>query len=159
MLMLYWSADGTVICVDKAHQVKRSPLNRRTPLQGGAPLQRRTRLRPVSDKRRAIQRQRRELVDRVLTTRPRCEVGDIIRGTDRIHPCHIWATDVHEPLTRARGGSIIDEDNTLSVCLGGGADRSGCWTGWHSLRTAQTHIDQSSLNRRVLRHLQSRATY
>lgn len=116
MLMLYWAADGTVVCVDEANQVKRSPLNRRTPLQSGAPLQRRTRLRPVSDKRRAIQRQRRELVDRVLTTRPRCEVGDIIRGTDRIHPCHIWATDVHEPLTRARGGSIIDEDNTLSVC-------------------------------------------
>jgi hypothetical protein len=30
-------------------------------------------------------------------------------------PSH-WADDLHEPLTRARGGSITDEANTVPMC-------------------------------------------
>ena len=30
--------------------------------------------------------------------------------------CRVQATDVHEILTRARGGSILDPDNCLSLC-------------------------------------------
>jgi hypothetical protein len=67
---------------------------------------RRTPLRVRSKKTAVVYRTRRKLVDRVLRTRPVCEVPWCI------HP----SEDVHEPLTRARGGSILDETNTKAVC-------------------------------------------
>lgn len=39
---------------------------------------------------------------------PMCEVGEA--------GCHGRAVDVHEPLTRARGGSITDPGNMVAVC-------------------------------------------
>ena len=50
---------------------------------------------------------RRVLVAKILTERPRCEFPD----------CGYPSTAVHEPLTRARGGSILDETNVLALCL------------------------------------------
>ena len=86
-------------------------------------------LRRVSKKRASIQGQRRKLVREQLALRPQCEAGEPIQlyyvdhfgrefareklKTDR---CHGRATDIHEPLTRARGGSIIDVHNTIAVC-------------------------------------------
>lgn len=83
------------------------PLERSTPLQGGAPLARRTRLRPVSVKRQQENRERRQMAaERWPDGRPAC----ILPGCGRL------ADDLHEPLTRARGGSITSEDNTVPVC-------------------------------------------
>ncbi len=45
---------------------------------------------------------------KVLTERPACEV--------RVRGCEGRSVDVHEPRTRARGGSHLDESNTLAVC-------------------------------------------
>ena len=36
--------------------------------------------------------------------------------TDNRHRCHYDAVDLHEPLTRARGGSITDVNNSVTVC-------------------------------------------
>jgi hypothetical protein len=66
----------------------------------------RTPLRPRSKKRAALYVQRRRLVAEVLAAHPVCEVPWCI------HP----ATDIHEPLTRARGGSITDPENVKAVC-------------------------------------------
>lgn len=94
------------------------PLERRTPLQGGTPPQRKTPmphggrldraapLRPVSAKRRAENRRRREMIAELWPVRPQCIV----------HWCTRSADDVHEPLTRARGGSITCPDNAVPVC-------------------------------------------
>jgi hypothetical protein len=70
------------------------------------PLSRSSRLRARSKKQAALYVQRRRLVAIVLSDRPVCEVPW----------CHAPSTDVHEPLTRARGGSILDPDNARAVC-------------------------------------------
>lgn len=58
-----------------------------------------------SKKREAEYRQRRILVARLLTEKPWCERCLTKRSTE-----------VHEVLSRARGGSILDEDNCRALC-------------------------------------------
>jgi len=86
-------------------------------------------LRRVSKKRASIQGQRRKFVREQLEARPRCEAGEPIHlyyvdhfgrafawekfKTDR---CYGRSTDIHEPLQRSAGGSILDVENTISVC-------------------------------------------
>jgi len=109
--------------------MKRSPLTRRTPLARGGPLKRRTRLAAMSPKRRREQNERRALVARELARRPTCEAGRSIRSwrltrftpeqADRLDAgwgCLGYAAELHEPLTRARGGSALDPANTIAIC-------------------------------------------
>ncbi len=104
--------------------MKRSPLNRKTPLQRGGPLKRKTPLNPVSKKRQAIQGERRRMVKEELTNRPDCEAGHMIfawrvqQGERGDHGCSGLSSDIHEPLTRGRGGSITDPANTVALCRG-----------------------------------------
>lgn len=70
------------------------------------PLQRTGRLPARSKKRQAIMPERRKMVARLLEATPWCEVPG----------CTQRSVDVHEPLTRARGGSIVDESNAKCVC-------------------------------------------
>ena len=58
-----------------------------------------------SRKREAMYRQRRPLVAALLAERPICERC----GTNP-------SDDVHEVLSRARGGSILSESNCVAVC-------------------------------------------
>jgi hypothetical protein len=87
-------------------------LERRTPLTSTVGLGRSTRLarvtplRPVSAKRRAENRVRRQVVQAVFGDAPRCQRPGCTRLAD----------DVHEPLTRARGGSITDPVNMVPLC-------------------------------------------
>lgn len=71
-----------------------------------APLARRTRLRYRSRKTEALYRSRRRLVAELLAEPTRCQVPG----------CTRLATDPHEPLTRARGGSIFDPANVTLIC-------------------------------------------
>jgi hypothetical protein len=48
--------------------------------------------------------ERRRFVSSYLAVHPRC-----VR-------CDMSADDIHEPLTRARGGPILDDANALPVC-------------------------------------------
>jgi hypothetical protein len=80
------------------------------------PLQRHTPIRRVSPRRRALLGERAALRLRVLLARPVCEAGARLEAALPGHRCERDATDVHEPLTRARGGSIVDEANSLAVC-------------------------------------------
>lgn len=70
------------------------------------PLERRTRLRPRSEKRARLYREARvPLVRELLAARPICE------------RCHAApSSDVHEIQTRARGGSLLDPDNLACLC-------------------------------------------
>jgi hypothetical protein len=101
----------------------------RTTLPRGVPLKRKTPLRSVSPKRRSIQRERREMVRRELSERELCEAGAPIyhyqvgkhgevdvEGRSDFNQCGGLAVDLHEPVTRARGGSILDPKNTVAVC-------------------------------------------
>lgn len=113
--------------------MKRTPLKRGKPLKRGGSLKRKTRLAPMSKKRRAISTQRQRMVRDELARRPRCEAGPMIwlhRSTiHRVDPkaltgrdldtlCVGYSCELHEPLTRARGGSIIDPANTVAICRG-----------------------------------------
>ena len=101
--------------------MKRSPMPLRTKplprhkgprsrpaLTPGKPLGRHARLKPVSDKRRVENRERRAMKERRWPNgeRPRCARPS----------CPRLADDLHEILTRARGGLITDEANTAPLC-------------------------------------------
>jgi len=69
----------------------------------------RSRINPVSKKRQKLNVTRRLFVRRLLEERPNCEAQ--IHGV-----CSNWSTDVHEILTRGRGGDFLLEDNCLALC-------------------------------------------
>jgi hypothetical protein len=96
--------------------VKRSPLQRKTPLNRGDSQLKRTPLKQVSKKRAKLNRERASFVKSYLSRQSTCEAGRVIEIDDKRHRCSITAVDVHEMLTRARGGSIVDESNVLALC-------------------------------------------
>jgi len=89
--------------------------------RGGAQLTR-TRLAPVSLKRQRENRQRKAMVRELWPERPLCAVYVLSQDNPGVIPdkvisaCGRWADDVHEPLTRARGGGIADPGNTSAPC-------------------------------------------
>jgi hypothetical protein len=68
----------------------------------------RSRINPVSKKRQSLNVLRRSFVKKILNERMMCEA--------RIQGCSYRPTDVHEILTRGRGGSIVSEENVLALC-------------------------------------------
>ena len=83
-------------------------LERRSGLAPGAPPERHTRLRPRSAKTARKYVTRRAIVAELFAEPSICEVPW----------CTERATDPHEPMTRARGGDILDRDNIRKVCHG-----------------------------------------
>jgi hypothetical protein len=75
-------------------------------MKRGTPLKRRTRLRWQSTKRAAENRLRKKVAHAAFGTDPLCSRPG----------CTAWAEDCHEPLTRARGGSITDPANMAPLC-------------------------------------------
>jgi hypothetical protein len=71
----------------------------------------RTPIKPVSGKRAKENRQRSAMADRLWPDR---REGTVMCGCGRPE-CHRPATDLHEPLSRARGGSITDEANAIPL--------------------------------------------
>jgi hypothetical protein len=82
-----------------------------------------------SAKRAAIADERRAFVARILSERPQCEARNYLRpivGTlvgidqDRVlsalRGCTWQSTEVHELLSRARGGSIVDDSIACALC-------------------------------------------
>ena len=67
---------------------------------------RRTRLNPVSDKRRAENVERADLRERLSRERKHCEFPG----------CRAPWVDMHEVKKRSRGGSITDPENILCLC-------------------------------------------
>lgn len=81
--------------------MKRTGLPLRT-----APLRRTGRLRPRSAKTARTYVQRRVLVAALMAEHSVCQVPG----------CHRPSIDIHEALTRARGGSVLDPGNCRAVC-------------------------------------------
>ena len=104
--------------------IRRAALARRTQLRGTAALARttglqaRTPIRPVSAKRAAENRARKAMVTALYPDRPLCAVWQVrlTIGLPPLPDCTRWADDVHEPLSRARGGSIADPGNATAPC-------------------------------------------
>lgn len=84
-----------------------------------------------SAKRVAIADERKAFVVRIIRERPQCEARNYLRpivgrlvGKDRdrvlaaLRGCTWKSTEVHELLSRARGGSIVEDDNVASLCHG-----------------------------------------
>lgn len=83
------------------------PMRRGTGLAQGGTLSRGARLRPVSAKRAAENRERRNLVQQLFGgARARCMWPG----------CLVPADDVHEILPRARGGTITDPSIWATLC-------------------------------------------
>jgi hypothetical protein len=72
------------------------------------PAARRKPLPQVSRKRAREIRVRRAMLQALFPDLALCEVPF----------CNEVATDPHEPLTRARGGSVVDPDNVKRICRG-----------------------------------------
>lgn len=99
-----------------------------------APRPPRKRLKPMSEKRKAVQVQRSAFVVEQLSRRRICEAGVIIgnatgdarpfavaSGEVRWRGCLYASQDMHEPLTRARAPgpeTILDEKNSVAICRG-----------------------------------------
>lgn len=127
--------------------MKRTPLRRRTPLRKGTGRLQRTPLRSMSRKRSKQQRRRQTMVQHELANRPRCEAGPLIyqyrltrygddygnRLNANSYPCGQTSVELHEPLTRARGGSILDPANTVAICR-------SCHDWVHDHSTAATEL-------------------
>jgi hypothetical protein len=75
-------------------------------MRRSGPLRRLTPLRAQSAKRGRVAKQRRAFVADLLAAFPICQVPWCSRPSE----------EVHEPLTRARGGSILDAGNAKAVC-------------------------------------------
>jgi len=89
------TADGATVLAPRQWQQPRKPIN------------------PVSSKRQAQNRQRRVMLDGLYRgERPLCAVWVLLQP----EWCTRWADDAHEPLTRARGGSIVDPENCRALC-------------------------------------------
>lgn len=84
----------------------RKPWSPAVPLLSGDLAGTRKPIKPVSDKRRAENRERRAMIKRLYPDRPHCARP----------ACTRLADDIHEPLTRARGGSITDPGNQVPLC-------------------------------------------
>ena len=85
-------------------------------MKRGGPLRRSTPIAKVSAKRRRLNRDRAKFVADVLARRTVCEGGHRIVTVDDRHRCDGRPVDVHEVVTRARGGSIVDESNVIALC-------------------------------------------
>lgn len=73
-------------------------------------IMKRTPLRRMSKKRKAQIPLRKKVIEEVMDRdRGLCQAA--LPGL-----CRVQASDVHEILTRARGGSILDPDNCIALC-------------------------------------------
>lgn len=90
--------------------MKRTPLRRtagglrRTPISS-----KRTPIKPVSDKRKVENNQRRDVVAKMRAAEPWCMLG--LRGV-----CQGAAAHAHEPKMRSRGVDITDPDEIVMLC-------------------------------------------
>jgi len=83
--------------------MKRTPLKRKTPLRRSGSLN------PVSKKRAKTNTKRRAFVKEELDKRQFCEA--------RIpEVCTRYSTELHEPILRSLGGSILDVENSVAIC-------------------------------------------
>ena len=111
--------------------MKRTPLRRDSAKNWATIQKNRKPLRKVSKKRAKEQRIRSSMIRELVKERgDRCEAPALamINLIDRQDEhsetkvkslswgCNGWADDVHEPLTRGRGGSITDPENMILVC-------------------------------------------
>lgn len=83
-------------------------MKRGKPPQRRARLERRTSLRNRSPRRVRVMVQRRHLVEDLLTLYPRCVA--------HLPGCTVRAVDVHEVVSRARGGDLLDERVCITLC-------------------------------------------
>lgn len=92
-----------------APMLRRTPLASRSELSPGRPLQRTRRLPYRSRKMAATYVTRRELVADLLERFPICQI-------QWDGGCQHLSVDVHELLSRGRGGSITDKANCCTGC-------------------------------------------
>ena len=75
----------------------------------------RTRIKPMSAKRRRENAERRRVLHETFGQFPPCMLCGPLRAFGVETGCDGRATDAHEVLTRSRGGSITDVENIVPV--------------------------------------------
>ena len=95
---------------------KRSSLNSNSRLRSDKELKRGKRLPQRSEKTKEVYIDRRDIVRRLLSERPNCEACQAFAIYDKRWCNPRGSVDIHEILSRARGGSVLEEENLLAVC-------------------------------------------
>lgn len=75
----------------------------------------RSRIKPMSDKRRIENQRRRELLYEAFGQFPRCALCEPLQAHGIHTGCNGWADDADEILRRSAGGSIVDVENIRPV--------------------------------------------
>jgi hypothetical protein len=75
----------------------------------------RTRLKPMSAKRRKQNAERRAALHAIYGEHPRCALCGPLRSHGIVTGCNGWADDGDEVLRRSAGGSITDPENVRPV--------------------------------------------
>ena len=75
----------------------------------------RSRIKPMSAKRRAENRKRRKVMLATYGERPRCALCGPLMARGVVTGCNGWADDADEILRRSAGGSITDPENVRPV--------------------------------------------
>ena len=77
----------------------------------------RTRIKPVSDKRRAVNVERRRMLEQTFGKREswRCSLRDTPSALAAFGAC-FGEVNGHEVLKRSQGGSIVDPENIVLLC-------------------------------------------
>jgi len=74
-------------------------------------------MRNRSKKKEAEYRLRRPLVEKMLSEKPWCEACPVFAEYDKkITYSRQRSVDLHELVRRSQGGSILDENNIITVC-------------------------------------------
>ncbi len=72
-----------------------------------------------SAKQEKLYRERRPLVEKLLSERPGCEACPVYAAKDeKVTYVQRRSVDIHEILNRSQGGSILETKNLLAVCRG-----------------------------------------
>lgn len=88
---------------------------KQTPMPQRQKPMRRTRIKPMSDKRRAENRERRKVLHAAYGTHPPCALCEPLQAHGITTGCNGWADDADEILRRSAGGSITDVSNVRPV--------------------------------------------
>jgi 5-methylcytosine-specific restriction endonuclease McrA len=90
---------------------RKKPLQQKTPLKSSGKLNHR------SKKTQDVYKERRPLVQKLLTERPFCEACSVFAEHDgKVTYIRNQSVDVHELVRRSQGGSILEENNLICVC-------------------------------------------
>jgi hypothetical protein len=96
---------------------RKKPLKSKTPIKRTNSLKRGGKINHRSEKMKKTYDERRPFVEKILSENPYCQACAVFAAYDKkVTFVQNKSVDVHELIRRSQGGSILDENNVISVC-------------------------------------------